>query len=118
MRDYTFDDIMEEVYPKFPMLPKVIVRKIVKHMLTIIFKTMHKSKASVALHNSSISRLYHPIDFKALNYKGMDLDETQESVGKISSKFLSFLHAKRSPRHRIRGSNGATFVYHRRISSN
>lgn len=114
MQDHTFDDIMELVYPKVPLIPKVIVRKIIRYTLRKTIKLLESSeKTSVSLYNSSVSRLYHPIDFKELNNSAMDLDETKESSVKlINPKFLAFLNGKRSPRYRIRSKPNTTIVFH------
>jgi len=116
MKDHTFDDILDEIQKDFPIpLPKRVLKKILKHSLRALFLKLRAKNSSVAMARHSVSRFYHPIDFKALELEFQDIDETKSNIKKgVSPRLLKFFHEKRSPRTVLRSKENSTFVYHRR----
>lgn len=77
MKDFTLDDIAEELSKKHPDIPVVVIRKICKYAFSVINSVVETGKARVSIRKADIMTIYKDYDRDAVNQSIMDLDETR-----------------------------------------
>jgi hypothetical protein len=77
MKDFTLDDIAEELSKKHPDIPKLVIRRICKHAFSVINSAIETGTARVSIRQADIMQIYKDYDRDKVNQSIMDLDETR-----------------------------------------
>jgi hypothetical protein len=71
MRDIKIEEIADRVAEQY-FLPKVVVRKLVKHMFNYIFKVMTSGKDRILMFKSELPQIYTDYDAKRMCHEMID----------------------------------------------